>query len=77
MQTKLNINEKSKRALLEATVVLQQVLNPSPSNGCEHPRQKVIGCFPRTTGGKEVCTCCKQVRTQFYKNGPWRPWQNA
>lgn len=76
MRNTINVNDKSKRALIEATAVLQQILNPSPSNGCEHPRQKVIGCFPLTTGGKETCTCCGQGRSQFYRGGPWRPWRD-
>ncbi len=73
---KIQISPQNRKALLQATVVMQQLLNPVPSNGCQHPREKIVGMFPKTTGGKEVCLCCKQVRYQVCKNGPWLAWKD-
>lgn len=65
-------NPEIRNALIEAANVMTAIL----TNGCQHPRQHVIGMFPKTTGGKEECLLCRKVRYQLVKDGPWRPWRD-
>jgi hypothetical protein len=74
---KIQLNDQNRKALLHAAAIMQQslVATATPSNGCQHPRHRVIGMFPKTTGGKETCLECKHVRYQFCKDGPWKAWR--
>jgi len=65
--TKVKLNNQAREELLRAAILL--------GGNCPHPREHVLGMFPATTSGKEVCLLCKMSRTQLGKGGPWRQWK--
>ena len=44
-------------------------------SACSHPRDQILGQYPKSVGGKQICLCCRKVRKQKWHGGPWTEWK--
>lgn len=71
MQNQKQVRDARVFKLLEAAQAMQAVL----TGDCQHPSSSILSQYPRTTGGRQECLVCRQVRTQKWHGGPWGAWR--